>query len=215
MHYEYGNIMLSSHHALHIGIGDPNAIGWGITLGYLAAAVLSFMRARQYAFAAANRHVLFWLLTSLFLFLLGLNKQLDLQTFFLESARQLTIDLGLYEYRRKIVIAFISLLFVWGLASQAWLYSVLHRFDRPEKIALFGLGVLFAFIGARAAYFQHIDLFAHNNALLARRIHWLMEVVGIVCIAIAACSQKKQAASESVNAKESDKMYLGEQQYLK
>lgn len=172
--------------AVHIGIGDPDLLGWSITLGYLSGAALSFLRARQYVGSDAGRHELFWFLIAAFLFLMGLNKQLDLQTAVFEAGRETALHFGWYGYRRQVVTGFISLLFAWGMASQAWLYSVLTRFDRREKLALLGLGVLFVFVAVRAAYFQHIDFFTNNDAILAQRIHWMMEITGILCIAIAA-----------------------------
>lgn len=192
---------------VHLGIGDPDLLGWSITLGYLSGAALSFVRARQYAGSGAGRHEMFWFLIAVFLFLMGLNKQLDLQTAVIEIGREATMQLGWYEYRRQIAIGFISLLFAWGAVSQAWLYSVLTRFDRREKLALLGLSVLFVFIAVRAAYFQHIDFFTNYDAILARRIHWMMEITGILCITIATCYGKLKPIPEPV------KLLAGSQHY--
>ena len=180
--------MLIGSSTVHLGVGDPDLQGWSIAFGYVSAAALCFMRSRYSGKSVRNGHAIFWMLLAIFLFLMGINKQLDLQTILIGMGKQLSIELGLYEQRRTIVIAFVSLLLAWGLASQAWLYSVLDRMDRFEKTALLGLGVLFAFIAVRAAFFQHIDLLA-NSWMLTRRIHALMEIAGMSLIGGAAFFQ--------------------------
>lgn len=160
-------------------------MGWSITFFYLATAVLCFWRAKQ----GSGQHRLFWFLIGLFLILMGFNKQLDLQTLLIQTAKHLSIQYGWYQHRHKVVIGFIAALLLWGAVSQAWLYSVMEKLDRYEKLALLGLGVLFAFIAARAASFQHMDIFA-DSKMLAHRIYWAMEISGIACIAGAAWVQQ-------------------------
>ena len=172
-------------HAWHLGVGDPNALGWSITAGYLVTAVFCYLRSRLHAGLGALRHARFWFMIGLFLLLIGFNKQLDLQTLFLQLAKAFTLEHGLYQYRHGLIIAFIGALVLWGAASQVWLYSNMTRLRRPEKQALLGLGILFVFIAARAAYFQHLIQIEHG-ALLAQRAYWLMEIAAIACISTAA-----------------------------
>src|SRR5690606_22333208 len=108
-------------HAWHLGVGDPNVPGWTITLGYLATSVFSFMRARHFAAWQAVRHARFWFMVGLFLLLMGISKQLDLQTPFIASARDLSLHYGFYQHRHGLVIGFIGALLLWGALSQAWL----------------------------------------------------------------------------------------------
>ena len=176
--------MAVGQHVWHFGVGDPNALGWSITVGYLVTAVFCYLRGRQHDRFQRAHHAQFWFMIGLFLVSLGINKQLDLQTLVIGTARSLSIDYGFYQYRHGIAIAFVGGLLLWGAISQAWLYSVLHRLHKTERLALIGLGVLFVFIAARAASFQHLDLFA-QSPLLAHRIYALMEILGIGCIAYA------------------------------
>src|SRR5690606_37565637 len=93
--FNYRGLRMSiGQHAWHLGVGDPNVPGWTITLGYLATSVFSFMRARHFSAWQAVRHARFWFMVGLFLLLMGINKQLDLQTPFIESARDLSLHYG-------------------------------------------------------------------------------------------------------------------------
>ena len=170
-------------HAWHFGIGDPNVTGWSITLGYLTTAFFSFLHARHYLASRAIRHARFWLMISLFLLLMGINKQLDLQILLLETAKSFSLQYGFYQHRHSLVVAFIGTLLLWGAASQAWLYSGLKRLHRPERWALIGLGIAFAFIASRAAYFQHLVGPFEQSPRLAQWIYWFMEFAIIGCIA--------------------------------
>lgn len=177
--------MIASEHPWHLQVGDPSIMGWSITFAYLVTTAICFWRAKR----STEQHKFFWFLIGLFLILMGINKQLDLQTLFIQTAKHLSIEYGWYEHRHKVVLGFIAALLLWGAASQAWLYSVMEKLDRYEKLALFGLGILFVFIAARAAAFQHMDIFA-NSKMLAQRMYWAMEMSGIVCIAAAASFQE-------------------------
>ena len=120
----------------HLGIGDPTPAGW-LTVGvYALAAALSWRASRRASAEAdidpsAGREASFWRLLALGLLLLGINKQLDLQTLFTEVARQLAHAQGWYEERRRyqrIFIAGIGLLGVLSAALGAlWLRRVIAR----------------------------------------------------------------------------------------
>lgn len=176
--------MAISEHPWHLHIGDPGIMGWSIAFFYLATAGICFWRTRQ----RSGQHRLFWFLIGLFLVLMGFNKQLDLQTWLIQTAKHISIQYGWYQHRHQMVIGFIAALLLWGALSQAWLYSVMETLNKYEKLALLGLGILFVFIAARAASFEHMDIFA-GGKMLAQRMYWIMEISGIACIAAAACLQ--------------------------
>jgi hypothetical protein len=90
------------------GIGDPTLMGWVTVAAYFITAVFCWKSARAEDLrarrnSARSREALFWWAVFCFLFLLGVNKQLDLQTWFTLSAKHVALKTGWYEQRHKRV----------------------------------------------------------------------------------------------------------------
>src|SRR4030067_1829072 len=85
------------------GIGDPTFMGWFTVAAYMVTALLSAFVAlhsyRLFCVADFQKQRLLWILAILFL-LLGINKQLDLQTLFTDMGRAISIRQGWYAERR-------------------------------------------------------------------------------------------------------------------
>src|SRR5579862_622210 len=92
------------------GIGDPTVIGWVTVAAYFLAACLSFRAAWRSPRARRgwSGPRLFWGLFTVALVLLGINKQLDLQTWFTLFFKQVALHEGWYERRRPVQAAFIG-----------------------------------------------------------------------------------------------------------
>jgi hypothetical protein len=139
------------------GIGDPSLVGW-VTVGvYAAGAALAARNA-----AAAQRSgvpVSFWLVLTAVLLALGLNKQLDLQSWFGQTGRDLAKAQGWYESRRAVQAAFIVLLGVGAVALLVWARRQWAGLWSEYRWVFGGLTLLFVFIVIRAASFHHIDEF--------------------------------------------------------
>jgi hypothetical protein len=78
-----------------IGIGDPTPLGWITVAAYAAAAVLAWRNA-----GAARRTAVphsFWIALTALMLALGINKQLDLQTWLSQAGRDLAIAQGWWE----------------------------------------------------------------------------------------------------------------------
>lgn len=171
--------MTSPDSTWHPGIGDPTPIGWLTVAAYFLAAWACWR-----AFAAAdtgsgarfgNR---FWLLLAVALGLLGINKQLDLQTALTEIGRSVVHAGGWYEQRQAIQFAFIvgvAVSAVGVLAAMTWL---LWPPSPSRAFALCGLIFLVGFVMIRAASFHHVDLFLGQTAL-GLRWNWILELSGI------------------------------------
>ena len=87
---EYGftvNIPLQAQHEWSIGIGDPTFLGWFICFSYFVAVWICGDKALQ-AKRANDNHP-FWLAITIFLLFLGINKQLDLQSLFIQKISNL------------------------------------------------------------------------------------------------------------------------------
>lgn len=154
------------------GIGDASWAGWLILAAYAVAACLAALAYRSCRSEslrlertsprdARNERLLaaFWLLASIIVMALGINKQLDLQSLFTQELRDVARLQGWYNERRQYQFAFVvaiagtSLL---GIGTMAW---ALRGVLRKAWMAMLGLGGLTTFVVIRAASFHHVDTF--------------------------------------------------------
>ncbi|MES2583353.1 MAG: hypothetical protein V4627_11605 [Pseudomonadota bacterium] len=166
----------------HPGIGDPNATGWITVAAYAGAMLLCYLCQRKAPPGPARQ---FWMGMALVMAALGLNKQLDLQTWVTEVGRDLALAYGWYAKRRLVQTVFICTLLVAGLLARSWLLQRLKGLDRYARRAATGLVVLGVFVLVRATSFHHVDAllgFAIENV----RLNVVLELGGIAIIAYAA-----------------------------
>ncbi len=167
------------------GIGDPTFLGWLTTVAYFAAALLCGVAARS---ARANRlpgERMFWLAFVAFMTALGINKQLDLQTWFTLFGKHLAQQEGWYMERRLVQAVFILLITLAGLALTILLWKLARRTVREYRLALLGGIFLGCFIVVRAASFHHVDQMLGWRFGYVRLNHCL-ELGGILLVALAA-----------------------------
>ncbi len=158
------------------GIGDPTLIGWITVAAYGAAALLSLRCARR---VPLGREHLFWAFSSLALLLLGINKQLDLQSLFTQIGRDLAVSQGWYAQRGLVQEAFIAILALVALVTAWGLTRLLRGFETAARVAAVGLVGIMAFVLIRATSFHHVDqLLGLDFAGL--RINWLLELAPLV-----------------------------------
>ena len=176
------------------GIGDPTFLGWFTVVAYFAAAAPCLLAwrheqnvlrdplmARSAAFV--RPHV--WLGLAVLLALLGINKQLDLQSAIGWYGRRMATAQGWYEYRRivqAIFVLFIALGCAGGAAGLAWYLRASLRRYLP---ALLGTVFLLGFIVIRAASFHHVDVALADDAA-GIRFNGIFELGGIAAVAGAA-----------------------------
>jgi hypothetical protein len=152
------------------GIGDPTFVGWLTVAAYVIAASLA---AR--AFATARRaetrfnvsepsaardqrsmkHL--WLLITVTMVLLGLNKQLDLQTLLIQEVRDRAYKHGWYNDRRRYQVDFILVVTAAAVLFGIGLSLRLRRVLRRVFVAVAGLGMLVVFVLVRASSFHYVD----------------------------------------------------------
>ena len=164
------------------GIGDPTVMGWVTVAAYVLAAFLSVRCAHLEQRSQAHR--LFWWFLACVLAVLGLNKQLDLQTLLTQIGRDLAVAQGWYEERRKVQFVFIALLAAFGLGAQMVLFRAVRTLGSEVRWAVAGLVFLMIFIIARATSFHHVDLMLHME-IGGWRLNWILELGGIACITLA------------------------------
>jgi hypothetical protein len=189
------------------GIGDPTWTGWVTTVAYFVASVLCLGAHRHYARAAAQtapavparpaavatsmsapaarRLALIWLILTVSLFLLGVNKQLDLQTLFTELGRIVAFRQGWYQRRRVVQASFVVGLAVLGIAGIALMFRLARGHLRQLRLALAGTVFLVAFVAIRATSFHLVDkVLSHQVAVV--RMNAIIELGGIALVALGA-----------------------------
>jgi hypothetical protein len=154
------------------------------------AVVLLFLtftsrRARILAAPAVARLRALWLGLATVLLLLGINKQLDIQTAFTEALRGLAIDQGWYDIRRPIQVAFILLVAVIGLLTFRAVMLLARGELRGLSMVLGGVVFIICFVIIRAASFHHIDRLLGSD-IGGFRLNWIIELGGILFIAVGA-----------------------------
>jgi hypothetical protein len=160
-------------------IHDSSPFAWLVVVAYLAGAIACGWAARL---TLLDRDRRFWAGTAMLLVLLGLNKQLDLQTLLTHVGRWMAEQEGWYGSRRLVQAAFLVALAAAAFLSLGALSAWLRRSAILVKLAAFGIVLLFGFILLRAASFHHMDLWVTQNDGGIRRGWWL-ELAGILIIA--------------------------------
>jgi hypothetical protein len=179
----------------HPGIGDPTPLGWVTVIAYLAAAFAAFRasflsRAQVVGvfddpFGERDRRAVarFWAAVGLCMIALGINKQLDLQTFFTEALRSIAMSQGWYEDRRRYQIGFIVGLALGGSVALALVVFALRRVFRYIFLGATGLALITGFVLVRAASFHHVDQLLGSGRI---RLNWVLELSGIAVVLVAA-----------------------------
>ena len=192
------------------GIGDPSIVGWLTVAAYFASALACGMASRAgrmstdrpAASAIFWRPDLvagrgrppaepdgkfegFWVVLTLLLVMLGINKQLDLQSLVTDVGRRLAHAQGWYEQRQQIQIRFVSGLAAAVAVAGLALLIAFRRDAARSPTAVVGALFLLGFIVVRAASFHHVDAFI-TSRLLGLRWNWLLELGGIALIAASA-----------------------------
>ena len=187
-----------------LGFGDPTVIGWVIAVCYLAAAVLCVWalfvarmgarlarrwrgpeRRRRDRTKAYQASFLFWgLLCVLFLFL-GVNKQVDLQTWLTEWGRDLATSQGWYEQRAQVQTVFVVVIVGGGLLTM----TILLRMTRdllPRHVPAFvGMILLGCFVASRALSFHELNDVL-DWAPAGIKFRWMLEMAGIAIVGLCA-----------------------------
>lgn len=133
----------------------------------------------------AARRAAWWLALGVLFLLLGVNKQLDLQSMFTEIGRWLAHHQGWYEQRNEVQLLFVAAVgLVGGLALifMMWLAG-----DQLAHVGLATLGaaLVVVFVFARASSMHEVDAFI-NTRILSVRLNSILELSSIALVAVAA-----------------------------
>ncbi len=126
--------------AWHAEIGDPTLFGWLTVLVCFAAVVRCIQKSKESKHFGGNYQ--FWLYLAAFLFLLGINKQLNLQAWLVEIMQNRARTYGWYGYKQSIFTICISMLGVGILLAMLRFRLYLASSWRNYKIAWAGILLL-------------------------------------------------------------------------
>lgn len=169
-------------------VHDQGRLAWIVVAAYAAGALLAFAAAGR----GTHRERTFWIGVAIALVLLGVNKQLDLQTDITTLGRAAALSEGWYGDRRDAQGAFILLIALVAAGCGVLLWVWLRRAATTVKVAAAGLLVLLAFILIRAASFHHIDYWV-TVSVAGLRSGWWLELLGIAIIGVAAAAYRSRA----------------------
>jgi hypothetical protein len=160
------------------GIGDPTVMGWVTVVAYAAAAwqCVALGRGKVGSMPAQERRVWWWL--AVIMMLLGVNKQLDVQTAFTELGRIVARTQGWYERRAHVQRRFIELVLAGALGTVVVALIVVRKMPRATQLAIVGLALLAAFVFIRASSFHKVDLIL-GARWLGMKANWIFELGGI------------------------------------
>lgn len=171
-------------------IGDPTLFGWLTVLAYLLAAVACAICAWRAEEIFGEEHVwqhrLIWAAMALGLLFLGVNKQLDLQSWFTAVIKKNAWEYGLYDLGRRAQVFFIlgmALVSFVIFVGIAWTFRHVWR---QYWLLLLGLVFIARFVITRAAGFYGVSLPRLSQFTGGFRITWMLEIAGALVIGLAA-----------------------------
>ena len=162
------------------GIGDPTVIGWLTVVGYfVAAALLLYKRKLALSLFPSHwkQHRALLLVFALLMIILGINKQLDLQTFMTNVGREMAEAQGWYENRRMVQIALLAVLGI-GVLVLGMVVMRVRGVLRPHRMALVGMLFLLGFVAMRASSFFKVDRLL-GFEFAGVKMNWVFELGGI------------------------------------
>ena len=169
--------------------GDPTFTGWITTVAYFLAASLAgavvIRRVQVSPRSSPSAPSGFWLALAVGLTGLGVNKQLDLQTWFTAVGRCVAQQGGWFDDRRAIEYWFLILTALAGLAALLLLARWFRRSRIHEWAAFAGVACLIAFVLIREGSFYHVEPFTVGG-LLGASPESVLELAGIILVSISA-----------------------------
>ena len=160
---------------------DPGTLSWIAVCAYLSTAALCWRAAKN---DLQSREM--WARFAIVLAVLGLNKQLDLQTLFINSVRSLTHDPGWYTDRspvKRLCIHVLTSVSFWGTG---WMFWQKRNQWRAVGFVCAGSAMLIAYISLRASPLPHAGQLPVRSTSGAQLGQSILELTGLLFIALGA-----------------------------
>lgn len=196
------------------GIGDPTVTGWLTVFAYFATAWMC-LRAMMAEKAGPPRpylqtiralfrvlgkrgtrrplpakRSLIWLSLATLLALLGVNKQLDLQTLITEIGRSAAATGGWYDQRHEVQLLFIIGVGAIGLVVSSVMMKIAQGEYADFRLPFFGLTLVMVYVVIRAASFHYVDRLI-GHPLFGSWFNFVFESTGIAIVLVAASMRVK------------------------
>lgn len=167
------------------GIGDPTVLGWATVAVYFITAALAFRVVRHAPFPQTTRgpERRFWVILVVVLCLLGVNKELDLQSALTAVGRCLAQAQGWYDTRRMVQFGFIVTLGSLAVLLALWLLWRLRGTWARSGVPIMGLCMVLGFVMMRAVGFHNFDRMIGVEVMNLRLNGWL-ELSGPILISV-------------------------------
>jgi hypothetical protein len=166
-------------------LDNPNFLGWTVVAVYFAAAACCIRAALKSRQDVANSLAALWWLIAIVTIMLGINKQLNLQTLMIVIGRNISNAGGWYGRRRQVQLVFTAVLAVFSLCALIWFWRRCRDFFEENRLVLAGVVVLGLFVVMRAASINHafaLLIFGFKDDQWA----WILEISGSLLIAVGA-----------------------------
>jgi len=170
------------------GFGDPTILGWVTTVAYFIATGLCGAYALRISKHVSRPselggHRAFWWSLTVFMLLMSVNKQLDLQILVLQIARQISQEQGWSAERAAVRKWLVVGSGLFGLILIGWLGWTFRRLWRRYALVLLGIALLGFFLLIRASGGRVTILGHHPGHFPMFRV---IEIGGIVSVGSAA-----------------------------
>lgn len=177
---------------------DDDLVSWFITILYLIA-ILVFLRvfllSRQYSIDSV-----LWLILTVFIVILGVNKQFDIQTDITNYLREIARLEGWYDYRA----AFQKILLLMALIGFFTLFTARLLFKNywiKYKFLFIGFGLLIFYIAARLISLHIVDSAFRYKILGVIKLHQLLESSFVMLLIITCWHFNKRYFEKACNIK--------------
>ena len=171
------------------GIGDPTFMGWLITAAYLITSVFCGICAwrtdRISPIDRSGYHRVFWWSLAVIMLIMGMNKQLDLQSLLIVVIKQIAQNQKWYSKRHILQIWFAAGIAIFSMVLLIWLGWKLKRLWRQYGLAIIGIVLLIAFVIITIAHVHRMNQFLGLQPG-DRLIKSIFEISGIVLVGISA-----------------------------
>ncbi|HRT61715.1 MAG TPA: hypothetical protein P5551_05055 [Syntrophales bacterium] len=159
-------------------------MGWFTVGAYFACFLTATCAAWLNRSKRADRQAfLVWFVLAVLMLLLGINKQLDLQSLFTEMGRQIAKAQGWFDYRRTVQFWFVVIFGAASLSLFVFLAIRMQGLFRRFTLTFLGLFFLLTFIIIRAASFYHFDVVIMYR-IFGLKMNWVLELTGIFMIVL-------------------------------
>jgi hypothetical protein len=161
---------------------DQSIVGYSITAGYLLSSLLLFCslfyKPDRYDSMGSKHSTPLWLASATLALLLGINKQLDLQTYLTQWGRDLFRNWGIYTGRRTSQLYASVLMISLIVAAAVYAIVFVRRVGWGLRVTILGLAICLAYVVLRLISIHHVDHWFRVD-IGGWKMSWVVELTGV------------------------------------